>query len=123
MSKKILIVEDDSFLQGMEVTELKKSGFDIAIATNGKDALKVLETNIPDCVLLDMMLPGEVDGMGVLTEMKNNPKLKTIPVIMFSNMSDAESYKKTKAAGATDFIVKSSVTLKELTEKIQKILG
>ena len=120
--KKILIIEDDSFLQGMEVTELKKSGFEVSIAVDGKSGLASVLKDPVDCVLLDLMLPGEVDGMGVLAGMKKDDNAKKIPVIVFSNMADGDSYKKVMDMGATDFVIKSSVTLPELTEKIQKVL-
>ncbi len=120
--KKILIIEDDSFLQGMEVTELKKSGFEVSIAVDGKSGLASVLKDPVDCVLLDLMLPGEVDGMGVLAGMKKDDTAKKIPVIVFSNMADGDSYKKVMDMGATDFVIKSSVTLPELTEKIQKVL-
>lgn len=119
MSKKILIVEDDTFLQGLEVSTFKKSGFDVDIASDGKGGVAKAESAKFDCILLDLMLPGEIDGFGVLEKVRAGATNKTTPVLVFSNMSDSDTYKKAMGLGATEFIIKSSVVLEELVTKIE----
>ncbi len=120
--KTILIVEDDTFLQELAAKKLAKSGFNVKAAATGEEAVKVLDAiKDLDCVLLDIMLPG-ADGQTVLKKIRNNLKLGSIPVIVFSNLADEKDIKKAKSLGATDFMIKSNFTLDELVDKISVLL-
>lgn len=119
--KKVLIIEDDSFLQGLESGKLKKEGYEVITASTGEEAMKkLIEPNI-DLVLLDLILPG-IDGFEILQKIRSTESLKNIPVIVFSNLSEEKDIKKSKELGATDFMVKSNFTLEELVTRIKKIL-
>jgi DNA-binding response OmpR family regulator len=121
MSKKILIIEDDSFLQGLASTKLEKEGFAVTGAANSDDAMKAVANEIPDLILLDLVLPG-VDGFGILKMVRDNPKTNQTPVIVFSNLSEDKDIKHAKELGATDYMVKSNFTLDELADRIKQIL-
>jgi DNA-binding response OmpR family regulator len=121
MAKKILIVEDDTFLQGLAATKLTKEGFAVIPVGNGDDAAKAIDESTPDLVLLDLVLPG-TDGYGVLKKIRENLKTHEIPVIVFSNLAQEADIKKAKDLGANDFMIKSNFTLDELAEKIKGIL-
>lgn len=121
MAKKILIVEDDTFLQGLSATKLTKEGFEVTPVGNGDDAAKAIDEVTPDLVLLDLVLPG-TDGYGVLKKIRENLKTRDIPVIVFSNLAQDEDIKKAKDLGANDFMIKSNFTLDELSEKIKEML-
>ena len=122
MAKNILIVEDDTFLQGLAATKLTKEGYAVGTAGNVGDVDKYLETNTPDFVLLDLVLPG-TDGYGILKKLRENIKTATIPVIIFSNLAEDKDIVKAKELGATDFMIKSNFTLDELADKIKSIFG
>lgn len=121
MSKKILIVEDDSFLQGIASTKLEKEGFTVSGANNSDEATKILAADTPDLVLLDLVLPG-TDGFGILKMIRESEKTMTTPVIVFSNLSEDKDIKHAKDLGATDYMVKSNFTLDELADRIKEIL-
>ena len=121
MPKKILIVEDYTFLQGLASTKLTKEGFAVTVASNGDDGAKAVDESTPDLVLLDLVLPG-TDGYGVLKKIRENLKTHDIPVIVFSNLAQEADIKKAKDLGANDFMIKSNFTLDELAEKIKGIL-
>lgn len=121
MAKKILIVEDDSFLQGLASTKLEKEGFTVHGASNSDEASKILATDMPDLVLLDLVLPG-TDGFGILKGIRETEATKTLPVIVFSNLSEDKDIKHAKDLGATDYMVKSNFTLDELSDRIKEIL-
>ena len=87
MAKKILIIEDDSFLQGLASRKLQSQGYEISIAKDAEEGLKVLEGNVPDMILLDLLLPN-VDGFEFLEKIRANDTWKDIPVIVFSNLSE-----------------------------------
>ncbi len=122
MAKKILIVEDDTFLKGLSATKLSKDGFEVVTAGNAEEADKILTESIPDFVLLDLVLPG-TDGFGILKKIRENPKMKNTPVIIFSNLAEDKDIAKAKELGANDFMIKSNFTLDELSDKIKQILG
>ncbi len=120
--KKVLIVEDDKFLLSAYRVKLTKAGFEIKIATDGEEALKILREDKPDVILLDLVMPRK-DGFAVLEELKTNPVWKSIPVIVLSNLSQKEDLEKAKALGAKDYLIKSDLSLKDLVEKINTLIG
>ena len=122
MAKKILIVEDDMFLQGLASTKLKKEGFDMLVAGDGAEASKILETENPDLFILDIILPGKTDGLGILKKIRENTNTSKTPVIMFSNMSDDANIKRATELGANEYMIKSNFTLDELADKIKELL-
>ena len=117
MAQNILIVEDDSFLQGLATTKLTKEGFVVTAAGSGQEAGDALEKITPDLILLDVILPGGTDGLGILKKIRENLKTMKTPVIMFSNMSDDKNIQAAKDLGATDYMVKSNFTLDELSDR------
>ncbi len=121
MAHKILIVEDDSFLQGLAMTKLEKEGFAVLAAGNAEEAQKILATDSPELVLLDLILPG-ADGFSILEAIRKEDKTKTLPVIVFSNLSEDKDITRAKELGATDYMVKSNFTLDELAERVKGIL-
>jgi CheY-like chemotaxis protein len=123
MSKILLIVEDDTFLQRLETTKLKKDGYDVLTASNSVEAFKALSGNQKiDLILLDLLLP-EVDGFTILEKIKQNSATKDIPVIVFSNLSEEKDVSRAKKLGASEFMVKSNFTLDEISKKIKELIG
>ena len=119
--KKVLIIEDDIFLQGLEASKLEKSGYEILSARTGTEGMqKITEPGI-DLVLLDLILP-DFDGFDILKKMHETKELQKIPILVFSNLSEEKDVKRAKDLGATDFMVKSNFTLDELVMHIQSIL-
>jgi DNA-binding response OmpR family regulator len=116
--KKVLIVEDDSFLQGLAANKLEKSDFDVTTTNDGEEALTMLDKQKFDVILLDLMLP-DISGFDILKNMKESNK--KVPVIVFSNLSDDANIKKAISLGANEYLIKSNFTLEELVEKVKKI--
>jgi len=119
--KKLLIIEDDSFLQGLEVGKLKKENYDILTASTGEEGMEKINMSGIDLILLDLILP-KFDGFDILKKAKETEATKNIPVIVFSNLSEDSDIKKARDLGAADFMVKSNFTLNELVEHINRIL-
>ena len=119
--KKVLIIEDDSFLQSLEADKLEKAGYKIITASNGSEAMKKIEDPEISMVLLDLILP-DFDGFEILKSIREHDKTKYIPVIVFSNLSEEKVMKQAYDMGATDFMVKSNFTLDELIQHIKKFL-
>ncbi len=119
--RKILIIEDDSFLQGLEAGKLKKDNYDILTASTGDEGMEKINEPGIDLILLDLILP-KFDGFEILKKVRETESLKKVPVIVFSNLSEDKDIKRAEELGATDFMVKSNFTLDELVEHINKIL-
>ena len=113
---KILIVDDDLHIQRLYKEEFEDEGYEVVVASNGKEAMEKFDQENPDIVTLDILLP-DVDGIRILRQMKEkNPK---IPVIM----STAYDYRDDFAVWASEaYIVKSS-DLDELKVMIKKLLN
>ena len=119
--RKILIIEDDAFLQGLESNKLKKEGYEVITASTGEEGIEKINEDGINFILLDLVLPN-YDGFDILKKIRETEKIKDLPVIVFSNLSEDKDIKKANDLGATDFMVKSNFTLDELVERIAAIL-
>jgi len=120
--KKILVVEDDAFLANAYRVKLTKASYQVAVAADGDEALSALLEDSYDLIILDLVLP-KVDGFVVLSKIKKDPRFSKIPIIVVSNLSQAEDIKKAKSLGASDYIVKTDLSIKEVLAKITSVLG
>ena len=102
---KILIVDDEPFNVDYLEQELEDMNYDIVTATNGREALTKVANEPPDLILLDIMMP-VMDGFAVLNELKADPLLRHIPIIVISAMNDLESVVKGIKQGAEDYLPK-----------------
>ena len=121
MEKKILIIEDDKFLRELIAQKLLKEGYDIAEAVDGEKGIKAVKEEKPDLILLDLILPG-VDGFEVLTQIKKDPVLAEIPVIILSNLGQKDDIERGLKIGAIDYLIKAHFTPGEIINKIKTIL-
>ncbi|MDO8572774.1 MAG: response regulator [bacterium] len=118
---KIMIVEDDPFLSSIASSRMEREGYKISVAMNGEEALTLLENNIPDLILLDIIMPG-MNGFEVLKKIKSNERLKDVLIIIFSNLSQEHEIEEAKNLGADDFLIKANFTPMEIIEKINILL-
>ena len=118
---KVLIVEDDPFLVSLASGRLEKEGYVMKMASSGAEALKSIEAEIPDLVLLDIIMPG-MNGFEVLKTMRADSRFKDISVIVFSNLGQDHEIEESKKLGAEDFLVKSKFTLREVVNKINALM-
>ena len=119
--KVILIVEDDEILLRALYMQFKGAGYTLASAEDGEVAMEIAQRIHPDLILLDLLLPKK-DGFEVLHDLKSDPKLKNIPVIVLSNLGSQDDIEKTQKLGAVDYFVKADTDLVELETKIVKYL-
>jgi DNA-binding response OmpR family regulator len=112
---KVLIVEDDTFLQGLAAGRLQKEGHEVAVASTGTEADSQLAGKQFDVVLLDLMLP-EKSGFDVLKDMRAGGN--NAPVVVFSNMADEAEIKRAMDLGANEYMIKANFTLDEVAAKV-----
>ena len=101
----ILLVDDTPTNLEILVDYFADSGFDVSVATNGEKALKQIEANPPDLILLDVMMPG-IDGFETCRRIKANEKIHDIPVIFMTALSETADKLKGFQAGAVDYVTK-----------------
>ncbi len=114
MAKRILVVDDDENILNLEKTILEQKGFDVTGAGGGAEALQLLGEKSFDLVLLDVMMP-EVDGFTVCRKIKEDPKLKDIPVIFLTAKGGGEALAEGFESGAVMYINKPFTANKLLT--------
>ncbi|MCX5667288.1 MAG: response regulator [Candidatus Omnitrophica bacterium] len=120
MTNKILLIEDELDLAEVTKMRLKNSGYEVISALNSEAAFTFLQKNIPDLILLDLLLPG-MQGDEICKKLKRDDRLKRIPIILFT-ASASDIPKISKEVGADDYIMKPYES-KELIAKIKKFIG
>ena len=103
--KKILLVDDSKLLRTANARILAKAGYEVLTAADGEEGLKIVQSQVPDLLVLDMMLP-KLSGVEVLQAVRKNPSTQALPVIVLTSLSEMNR-KKIMAEGATDFVEKS----------------
>ncbi len=120
--KTIMIAEDDAFIGDIYEVKLKDEGYDVVLASNGRDAIEKLEGGVkPDILLLDIVMP-YMDGFDVLEALGKREEWKKIPVVLLTNLSQKDDVDRGMALGAKDFLIKSHFTPAEVLAKVKKYI-
>ena len=119
MAKRIMTVDDSASVRQMVTFTLKKEGYDVIEAVDGKDALAKLSGTV-DMVITDLNMPN-LDGIGLIKGIRAQTAYKFIPVIMLTTESQATKKAEGKTAGATGWIVKP-FTPDQLLAVVKKVL-
>ncbi|MBU1289726.1 response regulator [Patescibacteria group bacterium] len=117
----VLIVEDDKFLRELLVRKLENTGFNVSFAVNGEEALKKIKEQMPQLILLDLVLPG-IDGFEVLKQVKENRQMDGIAIIILSNLGQQGEVERGIRLGADDYLIKAHFTPDEIIQKAKMIL-
>ena len=121
MAGRVLIVDDDVGTGRLLALLVRHLGHDAAHVDSGGKALDYLSTHHPDLVILDVMMPG-IDGLEVLSRMRENPSTAAVPVVMFSALADPQFRQKAKLRGANDYWVKASIDFRSLGKRLEPYL-
>ncbi|MFH0818730.1 MAG: response regulator [Patescibacteria group bacterium] len=119
--KQILVAEDDKFLRKVYQVKLAKEGFDVIIAKDGEEALKMALQNKPYLILLDMVMP-KMSGFDVLEAIRANKDTQKTKVIILSNLGQDSDIQKGKELGVLEYVVKSNTNLEDVISIIRKHL-
>jgi two-component system alkaline phosphatase synthesis response regulator PhoP len=117
---KILIVDDEKDIVELISYNLEKEGFSTAKAFDGEDALKLVKTQKPDLMILDLMLP-KINGLDVCRTIRHNPETVGLPIIMLTAKSDEVDKIIGLEVGADDYVTKP-FSVKELIARVRSIL-
>jgi DNA-binding response OmpR family regulator len=119
---KILIVEDDALILRMYQEAFTSEGFEVLFASDGQAGLDMARANKPTIILLDIMMP-KLNGMQMLEQLKADPAIHTIPVIVLTNLSSTMDAEKALKLGAVKYVVKSDYKPREIITIVKDILA
>lgn len=120
--KKILIIEDEEIMLDLLQRKLTNNGYEISIARNGEDGLKMIKETKPDLILLDIIMP-KMSGMEVLEGMQKDKEVKSIPVIIISNSGQPVELDRAKKLGVKDWLIKTEFDPQEVVDKVVRQIG
>lgn len=118
--KKVLVVDDDPYILMSLEFLMKKSGYEVMIARNGTEALELVEKQMPDIVLLDIMMP-DVDGYQICKHIKKSDTLKHTKVVFMSAKTKESDIQKGYDLGASLYIIKPFST-REIVKQIKELM-
>lgn len=119
--KRILIVDDDAFIRRPLEFILREEGYNAATAANADEGLRAIESQLPDLILLDVMMPGK-DGLTWCAELKADPRYAKIPIVLLSARGQDVDRQRGYAAGASEFMSKPYSPV-ELKRRLVALLG
>ena len=119
--KKILIVEDEPLLGNLLRQRLLKEGFSATLVRDGEEAFRSLQAEVPDLVLLDIILP-KVSGFELMERIQNDPGLggRKIPIVVISNLGQEGDVEKGQELGAIGYFVKAQLSIEDLVGKVRE---
>ena len=118
---KILLIEDDRMIVEMYQLKFEEEGDEVVIAQDGKSGLDLSQTEDPDIILLDVILP-EMDGFSVLKSLKEEDKTKAVPVLLLTNLGQDGDVKRGLQLGAIDYLIKANYTPSQVVERIKSYI-
>lgn len=119
--KKVMIVEDDTVLANAVKLALENEGYDLSLATDGEEAERMIKEELPDLVLLDLLLPIK-NGFEVLKVMRQDPRTKEISVVVLTNFEQETSINEGKKLGVKDYVVKANIDIQDIPALVKRYL-
>ena len=119
--RRILVAEDDRFLRKAAEMALKRQGYIVLTAADGEEALRVAQSELPDLILLDLIMP-KLNGFDVLQALKKEAPTALIPVIVLSNLGQDRDVQQAMDAGATAYFIKTDLSLQALVQRVEETL-
>lgn len=113
---KILVVDDEALLRAMLQDALEEAGYAVVVADNGRAGIASAKADRPDCILLDVMMPG-LDGYETCAAIKADPDLAAIPVVLISATTDLRVVDRAEQVGAAEVLPKP-VPLEQLQQAL-----
>lgn len=120
--KKILIVEDQPEVRELVQVTLSLGGFEILEAANGSVGVDLAMKARPDLILMDVMMPGEIDGFEATRQLRKNPSFSDTTIIMLTARGQQHDFEMGRQAGADGYITKPFSPL-SLIKKVDEVLG
>jgi two-component system phosphate regulon response regulator PhoB len=120
--KKILIVDDEREVRRLVEVTLRSGNYEILKAENAEKAIELARSELPDLIIMDVTMPGDIDGFEATRVLKNDPETKAITIVMLTARGQEADKEKGLEVGANDYFVKPFSPL-ELIQKVEEMLG
>jgi CheY-like chemotaxis protein len=119
--KKILIIDDQVEVRDLVEVTLRSGEYQVLQGASGMEAIEMARKERPDLIIMDVMMPGEIDGLEATRRIKADPETKGCTVLMLTGRSQSEDREKGTAAGADDYFIKPFSPL-ELIQKVEEVI-
>jgi DNA-binding response OmpR family regulator len=116
----VVVADDDTITRSIINLKLKSRGYDVITASDGNDALRAIQAEAPDLVVLDAMMPG-IDGFELLRQIKTTPEMSNTLVVMLTSRKLEQDIVGALNAGASDYLVKPFIP-EELAARISRLI-
>lgn len=121
-TKKILIVDDDMTLRELYEERIRAEGYQIVSASDGEEAIKKANSENPDVILLDIMMP-KINGIDVMKNLRSHDETKEIPIIILTALIQEIDKIKDMMGPKDGYMVKSEIMPKDVVEKVKSALA
>jgi DNA-binding response OmpR family regulator len=118
---KVCIVEDEEMIRQMYKDKFQHEGFLVITANDGEEGFRLIKDEKPDIILADIMMPNQ-DGIGLMKQLKQEPSLSKIPVIVLTNLDDNETAEKTADFNVDFYLVKSQHSPSDVVNLVKEVL-
>ena len=122
MEKKILVVDNEKRIVDLLYTFLSREGFKVFTATEGESCLRIAREQVPDLIVLDLMMPG-MDGGDIANNLREYEKTKNIPVVFLTGAIEEEEVAKSDGKIGNHLFISKSSDINEQIREIKKALG
>jgi CheY-like chemotaxis protein len=119
--KKVCIIDDDTDIREIYLMKFNLEGFDVSVATDGEEGLKVIRETHPDIILLDIEMPVK-NGIELLDDLHKDPVLAKIPVIMLTNQDNEDAFREVGKFDTRFYVVKSLATPQKVVDMVREVL-
>ena len=121
MKKKIAIIEDDKIISDVLYDSLVEAGFEVFRAFDGLEGLNLIESKLPDLILLDILMP-KINGFEVAKKLNANLKTKDIPIFILTVLDKNEAVAEALQNGVYEYIVKTNFNAEDIVTRIKEKL-
>ncbi len=120
--KKILITDDQTEVRALVEVTLRSGNYEVLHASSGKEALAITASEKPDLIIMDVMMPGEIDGLEATRQIKADPEMQQCVILLLTGRAQDKDREAGLSAGADDYFYKPFSPL-ELIRKIEDMIG
>lgn len=117
----VLITEDNEDITVIYKAKLAAEGYDVSTASDGNAAFESIKKQMPDVILLDIIMPG-MDGLEFLKKARKKEELKRVPIVIMTNLGQDEDRAQCEKMGATKFFVKTEIDIDELSTIVKNVV-
>ncbi len=118
---KVCVIDDDTDLREIYLLNLNRENFDAVLAKDGDEGLRIIREHKPDAIILDLQMPNK-NGFEVLAELAADPSLKSIPVVILSNVDDQESFKRVGQFETHFYLVKALTNPQKVVKILREVI-